>query len=200
MQHGSDGFEFDVRLTADKHAVICHNERTGGCEIALTAASNLPQLPQLELVLDRYAQRAFLDIELKVTGLETATRNALNLNPPTKGYVVSSFLPEVLLALRELDADIPLGLICETKSQLAIWKSLPLHYLISHHTLVDSKLCEMAHGAGKKVFVWTVNKRNAMLHFRDIAVDGIISDDTKLLVEALRPEGRGGREELKSKA
>jgi len=188
MAHGCDGFEFDVRLTADEHAVICHDATTDGCEISRAVMSDLPQFPQLEAVLDRYADQAFLDIELKVTELETATLNALYLNPPKKGYVLSSFLPEVLLTLRGLDADVPLALICETQSQLAVWKGLPIQYLIPQHTLVDNNLCEMAHAADKKVLVWTVNKRNALLHFRDIAVDGIISDDTRLLVEVLRPE------------
>jgi glycerophosphoryl diester phosphodiesterase len=186
IEHGCDGFEFDVRMTADELAVICHDSIADGCEIAHAAARDLPQLPQLEAVLDRYADRAFLDIELKVAGLEATTLNALHFSPPKKGYVVTSFLPEVLLALRDLDTDIPLGLICETQSQLAGWKSLPIQYLIPHYTLVDRKLCEMAHRAGKKIFVWTVNRREMMTHFRDIDVEAVISDETELLVKVLK--------------
>jgi glycerophosphoryl diester phosphodiesterase len=186
LAHGCDGFEFDVRLTADEHAVICHDAMADGCEVAQAAASDLPQLPRLESVLDRYAHRAFLDIELKVTGLETATLNALYFDPPRRGYVVSSFLPEVLSALRELDAEIPLGLICETQSQLVAWRSLPVQYVMPHHTLVDSALCKSLHSEAKKVFVWTVNRTELMTHFREINADAIISDDTELLIETLR--------------
>jgi glycerophosphoryl diester phosphodiesterase len=186
LAHGCDGFEFDVRLTADERLVICHDAITRGCEVAQAAAGDLPQLPRLESVLDRYAHRAFLDIELKVKGLESATLNALYFDPPRRGFLVSSFLPEVLLALRELDAEIPLGLICETQPQLTAWKSLPIQYLIPHHTLVDGKFCETAHDADKKVFVWTVNRKEFMAHFRDIGVDAIISDDTELLVEVVK--------------
>ncbi len=186
LAHGCDGIEFDVRLTADERAVICHDSMTCGCEVAQAAADDLPQLPRLESVLNRYANQAFLDIELKVKGLESATLNALYFDPPRRGFVVSSFLPELLTALRELDAEIPLGLICETRSQLMLWKTLPIQYLIPHHTLVDGKLCEVAHGAGKKVFVWTVNRKEFMAHFRDIGVDAVISDATELLVEVLK--------------
>src|SRR5271167_3343491 len=71
LQHRCDGFEFDVRLSADGQAVICHDATVGGISIAKTAAKNLP-LPTLEEVLRTFAYRAFLDIELKVAGLEKA--------------------------------------------------------------------------------------------------------------------------------
>jgi glycerophosphoryl diester phosphodiesterase len=40
-------------------------------------------------------------------------------------------------------------------------------------------------GAGKKVIVWTVNSAEDMRRFAEQGVDGIISDDTKLLVQTL---------------
>jgi glycerophosphoryl diester phosphodiesterase len=186
MAHGCDGFEFDVRLTADGRAVICHDDTIESCEVAQAGATDLKHLPQLESVLDRYAQQAFLDIEIKVPALERLALNALKLQPPQRGYVVSSFLPEVLRALRALDPDVPLGLICEDSAQFAAWKSLPVQYVIPHHTLVDQDLVGALHREERKVLVWTVNRREAMLYFRDIDVDGIVSDDTKLLVEVLR--------------
>lgn len=186
LAHGCDGFEFDVRLTSDGRAVICHDAKSGSCEVAHTNAGDLTHLPQLADVLSRYAPQAFLDIELKVSGLERAVVNSLESDPPRRGCVVSSFLPEVLQALHSLDSEIPLGLICEDSAQLAVWKSLSIEYVIPHHTLVHEDLVRTLHQEGKRVFVWTVNKREAMLHFRDMAVDGIISDDTALLAEVLR--------------
>src|SRR6202051_4706871 len=92
LQHGCDGFEFDVRLSADGQAVICHDATVGGMVIANTASETLP-LPTLEDVLRQFAQRAFLDIELKVAGLEPQMLAELRKYPPPKGYMVSSFLP-----------------------------------------------------------------------------------------------------------
>src|ERR1700682_213446 len=68
LQHGCDGFEFDVRLTADDTAVICHGHRFASITIAKAIAARLRILPLLEDVLKHYASRAFLDIELKEIG------------------------------------------------------------------------------------------------------------------------------------
>jgi len=44
-----------------------------------------------------------------------------------------------------------------------------------------------AHDAGKVLFAWTVNDKASMLRLADWEVDGIISDNTELLVRTLRP-------------
>src|SRR5271154_3308155 len=102
LQHGCDGFEFDVRLSADGQAVICHDATVGGVSIDSMPATSLA-LPLLHDVLRQFAHRAFLDIELKVEGLEVQTIAELRKHPPQRGYVVSSFLPKVLKAIQELD-------------------------------------------------------------------------------------------------
>ena len=72
LRHGCDGFEFDVRRSADGEAVICHDATIGAMKIESTASKSL-LLPTLENVLRQFAHRAFLDIELKVAGLESQT-------------------------------------------------------------------------------------------------------------------------------
>jgi len=181
LQHGCDGFEFDVRQTGDGRCVICHDREIQGIEIARAGARDLADLPMLEQVLARYRDRAFLNIEIKVPGIENAVSRCLRNHQPERGYVVSSFLPEVLLKLREFDADLPLGLICETKGQLAAWDRLPVQFVIPHSTLTDINVCDAAHAAGRKLFTWTVNRQEQMLRFKGMGVDGIISDDTEVL-------------------
>src|SRR5277367_4918096 len=70
LADGCDGFEFDVRLPADGEAVICHDAESDGLLIEVTRSRELPQLARLADVLERYEESAFLDIELKVSGLE----------------------------------------------------------------------------------------------------------------------------------
>jgi glycerophosphoryl diester phosphodiesterase len=187
LAHGCDGFEFDVRQTADGRAVICHDPVVHGIEVARAGSGDLQDLPVLQQLLARYSQTAFLDIEIKTTGPEATVLEALRAHPVQRGYVVSSFLPEVLCALRRLDREIPLGLICEDRPQLAAWKELPIQFVIPHYSVVDEALCQLLHAAGKQVLVWTVNRREEMLNLNRRGVDGIISDDTKLLLEVLRP-------------
>lgn len=181
LAHGCDGFEFDVRQTGDGRSVICHDAEIQGVEIARAGEGELCELPVLDEVLTRYQGQAFLDIEIKVPGLESAVVHSLRSSPPRRGYVVSSFLPDVLLQLRGLDDDLLLGLICETKAQLACWERLPVQFVIPHYTLTDINVCKAVHAAGRKLFTWTVNRQNQTLRFKEMGVDGIISDDTEML-------------------
>jgi len=181
---GCDGFEFDLRLTADGEAVVCHDPNVSGLEIARATAQQLAALPCLCDVLARY-QKAFLDIELKVPGLERVVIKELRKYEPRR-FVVSSFLPEVVKAIYAVDATVPLGLICQTKTQLRRWNQVPINYVIPHYGLVDVALVRLMKGAGRKIFVWTVNTRADMRQFAGYGVDGIISDDTSLLCRTLR--------------
>ena len=185
LADGCDGFEFDVRLTADRKAVVCHDPDAAGVEIASAAAKQCAGLPRLEDVVERYSDRAFLDIELKVVGVEEATVQAVARSNVRRGLVVSSFLPDVLRVMRSIDSAIPLGLICETRAQLVRWTQLPIEYVIAERKLVTSALLEELKGAGKGIFVWTVNTRVEMERLRDRGVHGIISDDTDLLARTL---------------
>jgi len=140
----------------------------------------------VEDVLRQFAHRAFLDIELKVAGLEAQTLAELKKHPPQKGYVVSSFLPDVLTAIHEVDSAIPLGFLCEGKELLRAWRETPAEWVIPQFALVDRRLVEVVHGAGKKIMVWTVNGAERMREFAEWRVDAIITDETELLLRSLR--------------
>lgn len=181
---GCDGFEFDVRLSADGQAVICHDAKTAGGEIARTSARELV-LPLLREVLARYHHAAFLDIELKVPGLEKIAVDLLQNLAPQRGFVVSSFLPAVLEDLHRIDTTIPLGLICETEPELSHWPQLPVEYVIPHHKLLDRELVDRMKSADKKILVWTVNLSEDMKRFSQWGANGIISDHPEQLILAL---------------
>ena len=184
LQHGCDGFEFDVRLSADGEAVICHDATIGGMKIEKTASRSLA-LPTVEDVLRQFAHRAFLDIELKVAGLERQTLAELRKHPPQRGYVVSSFLPDVLMAIHDLDPAVPLGFLCDSRDQLRDWRETPAEWVILQFKLTDRELVELVHAAGKRIMVWTVNRAKSMREFTGWGVDAIISDETELLVRSL---------------
>lgn len=183
LHDGCDGFEFDVRLTADGQAVVCHDPTFARLRIARSKAEQLTSLLRLEDVLARY-RYSFLDIELKVRGLEeTVARRIREFR--IERFVISSFLPEVLKMLGALDPELSLGLLCETNSQLQRWARLPVQYVIPHYTIARAGLIRELRKANKKVLVWTVNQPRAMRQFAAWKVDGIISDETKLVTETL---------------
>jgi len=163
LQHGCDGFEFDVRRSGDGTAVVCHDAAIRGLTVG-DAAAEVLALPRLDDVLARFSLRAFLDIELKVAGLEAQVIAALREGAPSKGYVVSSFLPEALRAVPDL----------------------PIAWLIPHFEVADQRMIEGAHASGIKVMTWTVNGAEGIRQFAEGGVDAIISDETELLVRSTR--------------
>jgi glycerophosphoryl diester phosphodiesterase len=185
LEHGCDGFEFDVRLTGCGRALVCHDPRVGSITVSRATRDQLLDLPRLEDVLERYGHRVFLDIEVKVSGLEPKVLAALRERAPQRDYVVSSFIPEVVMELKARSAVIPLGIICERPSQLARWRRLPVDYVMAHKSLVDRKLVDEVHGAGRRLFAWTINDKPSMLRLAGWGADGIISDETELLVHTL---------------
>ena len=184
LKEGCYGFEFDVRCTQDGRLLICHDSELMGRNVAGTAYSNFQDSAAcLEDVLARYSGSAFLDIELKVAGMQNAVIAVLRANPPKRGYVVSSFLPEALFEINAQDGAIPLGFICDKKKELERWPTLPVEFVIPHHKLLSRHLIEELHGAGKKVFTLTVNDRNDMLRLAEWGAEAIISDQPRLLAQ-----------------
>ncbi|MDP9267161.1 MAG: glycerophosphodiester phosphodiesterase [Acidobacteriota bacterium] len=192
LEHGCDGFEFDVRLSSDDRALICHDADFARVPVAENTWANLAKLqgglmPLLEHVMKHYAAKAFLDIELKVPGLDDEVLDALRDYPPQHGYVVSSFLPQVIESLGKREKKLRLGFICDDKRWLGKWRELPVEVVAPHYGLVDEALVRELHAAGKQVYVWTVNRAEAMQQMAELGVDAIISDDTQLLSRTLRP-------------
>ena len=199
LQQGCDGFEFDVRQTVDGRPVIWHDPRIANKLIHaskfqdIIAAHKRPrrfvpkkrkgaELCCLDELLEAYAPKAFLDIEIKVAGCEQQVVNLLrSLRIPPQGLVVSSFLPVVLTHLHQLAPELPLGYIANRRAKLALWKRLPIEYVKPHWPLATKRAIRNYHQAGKKVIVWTVNTANGMQRYAEYGADGIISDNTDLM-------------------
>jgi glycerophosphoryl diester phosphodiesterase len=193
LAHGADGFEFDVRLTGDGKTILCHDPklhrlvvRRNSLKYLLAAGSVDGEAPAtLEDVLSRYRRSAFLNIEIKVRGMEDLVARAVKRARPEQ-YFISSFLPGVIRGLHTHDHSLPLGVLAQTRWQLRRWKTLPIRYVAPHYRLISRRLVAQLHAAGKLVITWTVNDRRRMLRAARLGVDGIISDNPRLLVETFR--------------
>jgi len=146
--------------------------------------SPLEPLSTLEEILDRYGRSAFLNIEVKVRGIEELVARAVRQTRPQR-YFISSFLPSVVRKLHALDHSLVLGMLAQTTWQLRRWRRLPVRYVAPHYRLLSRRLVRKLHSAGKTVVTWTVNDRKQMVRIAGMGVDGIISDDTRLLIETL---------------
>lgn len=200
LAHGCDGFEFDVRLTRDARPVICHDPRLAYRSVRRSTYSQLCErlgralppdiarpslLPSLDDVLARFANRAWLDIEVKVAGLEKAVVDAVGRHGLRRNFCVSSFRLSVLEELRACDPDLPLGLLTDKRWRIARWDRYDAQVVIPHYRLVSRRLVEEVHAAGKLLIAWTVNSPRWMRRLADLGVDGVVSDDTELLRQTL---------------
>jgi glycerophosphoryl diester phosphodiesterase len=188
LQHGCDGFEFDVRGTRDEVPVVGHDASFRGVRLSGVNAGDLAPwqaqgfLPTLEEVLRRYSPLCFLDIEIKDAGVETRVLELLGRYAPQHGYVVTSFLPEVLVRLGELDRTVELGFLWDRPT--SVWRDLPVSWALPECGLLDADLGPALQGAGKRIGVWTVNRPADMLRLADSGAEILISDDTVRLVNA----------------
>ncbi len=203
LSDGCDGFEFDVRISADSKCVVCHDKEVRGFDVARhsyeqlatasphrlfrTASSQTSptELPCLDEVLHRYGENAFLDIELKVAGVEEQTLAAIAETGKLHGYVVSSFLPEVVRRVHQLDPAVPLGYIFDSRHAMKLWPTLPVRYVMPHYKLLSPELMREFREARKTVISWTVNRPEDMSRVVEMGVAGVIADDTRLLRDTL---------------
>jgi glycerophosphoryl diester phosphodiesterase len=140
-------------------------------------AASVP-VPSLREVWIAFAQRCFMNVELKVPGLEEHVLALYGAEPPKRGLLVSSFVPEVIESLYNAAPQIPLGYICKDPAKLDRWRDLPIGTAVFHFNLISRALVDELRAAGKKIFCWTVNAQSEMLRLADLGVDAIISDDT----------------------
>ena len=195
LEHGCDGFEFDVRRTADGVPVVCHDATFGELKLAEASAQDLEPrqargfLPTLEQVLRRFGSLCFLDIEIKDLGLEAQVLELLRRYPPVRNYVVTSFRPEALLRLRELDPRVPLGFLLDQGScgggacsAGAEWWQVSVEWVLPERTLLDVALAKDIRKARRRVGTWTVNEPAEMLRLASLGAEILISDDTTRLV------------------
>ena len=193
LAQGCDGFEFDVRHTLDGRNVLCHDPEWHGIEIASARYAELVDrdgacVPTLEEVLERFGESAYLDIELKVPGGEQAVVAALGTRPPQRGFMVSSFHPEILANLSALDPSLSLGFLCDRDKAMAVWRQMPVGAVLPHDSYVTRSLVEEAHASGQQVMTWTVNDARRMHELAEWGIDGIISDNPKLLYQTFHSE------------
>ncbi|MDT8070559.1 MAG: glycerophosphodiester phosphodiesterase [Terriglobia bacterium] len=189
---GLDGFEFDLRASADGRLPCIHDDAIGGYLVADSPYHELYKgylsfkhthgepIPCLQDVLREFGHLAFLDIEIKVAGFEKAVLKLVRQYPPHR-FVISSFLAEVLLDVAEANPEVPLGFIFDDVSGLRAYRNVRVSYLMPRHDLLTRELVETFHRDGYKVVTWTVNRARDITRLASWGVDGLISDDPVLL-------------------
>jgi glycerophosphoryl diester phosphodiesterase len=176
LQMGAAGFEFDVRRSGDGRLVVIHDARLRRRAVARTPAAELG-LPLLEDVLREFSG-AWLDIELKVRGIEGPVLELAARHLQPGRYVITSFRSRVVRQIKRLAPQTPVGwLFKRTMLRLPSWARAPhLDFLAPHFTVLTRRLIRAARDRHLGLISWTVNTPAAMRRMRELGVDAVITD------------------------
>lgn len=205
IEQGVWGAEFDVHLTKDEVLVVNHDQDFLGIDIATSTYQELlsKTLPNGEHIptAEEYLREGLkqkktkMVFEIKSNKLgEERTLKATELSYQlvkkfkAEGEVVFiAFSYPACLKLRELDPKVKVQYLNgdKTPAQLKQDKIHELDYnlgvLKKHPEYINE-----AKKLGMKTNVWTVNKHEDMMHFIDMGVDFITTDEPERLLELLK--------------
>jgi glycerophosphoryl diester phosphodiesterase len=193
---GCDGLELDLRRSGDGRVVVHHDAElkpdAGRGEAVTIADATLralrrvhPDLATLEQVLERYSERAWLDLEVKEAAAAEATAAALHRRPPRRGFVVSSFEAAALARLRAAAPELPLCLNLRRPVSPRRLRRFAVPWIAPQQASCPAWYVRTLRKAGWRVLVWTVNRPSRMRLLARAGADAIVSDDPYLLVLTL---------------
>jgi glycerophosphoryl diester phosphodiesterase len=204
---GADAVEFDVRMTADGHAVVMHDpdvsRTTGGhglvSEMTLEEIRKLG-VPTLEESLACLSGRAAADIEIKNLPGEPgftpdheaaveATLDALDAVSFPGQVIVSSFNPATLVQSRQLRPDVPTGLL--TSYDVHADEALARATAHKHPWVLPFvlKVLEAKDGFGDRVHaggallgVWIADDPETARRLFELGADAVATNDPRAIV------------------
>lgn len=188
-ERGADAVELDVHATADGVVVVHHDPDVGLSVFGRRGIAELewPELhraagdiPRLSDVLQAVPESVTLYVELKGSGVERLTAAELGASPRC---AVHSFDHPAVARMRELAPEIPRGILfdhypadVEESMRFASARDVWPEW-----RLIDERLVSTVHAAGGRVIAWTVNSRREAERLVRLGVDGLCSDDVRLL-------------------
>jgi glycerophosphoryl diester phosphodiesterase len=191
LERGADGVELDVQRSADGVPVVIHDatlERTtrGRGRVDAFSAAELGRadvggegVPTLAAAARWAAEhRAWLNVEIKARGVETATLAVLEAAGVLDRTVISSFDPETVREVGRLDGEIRRFLLTEECSPDLIRMVREIGaggVCLGGEGASDAALAGLA-AAALPVIVWTVDEPQRMRSLIAAGVAGIITN------------------------
>lgn len=189
VEAGADAVEVDVRRCGSGELVVIHDDAVdrvtdGSGAVADHSLADLRALdildtgegvPTLSAVVDALPPAVGLNAELKTAVAD----DALDVLAAHDGQVlVSSFDPDHLRAVADLDSSVPTALLVAGRDEDPVERAREADCDGLHPSVeaVDAGLVERAHAAGLFVNAWTVADRSTVLDLGPAGVDGVIAD------------------------
>ena len=212
LEAGCDGIEFDVHRCSTGELVVIHddqvNRTTNGVgfvkEISWGELQRLDagswfdsqfagaRIPSLRQVLDLVKGSVVLNIEIKnaptdYPDIEEDLVAELGGYPLEK-VIVSSFDHKFLRRLSKLDRTLNLAVLADVVFEDVVNYVQNLNAKYWHPGFGELRAAEVeeAHAGGLLVNTWTINEQRGWASAIKMNVDGIVTDDSRGLVQYLR--------------
>jgi glycerophosphoryl diester phosphodiesterase len=212
VETGADGIEIDVSATKDGKLICFHDatlKRISGSGQAIRETSyrtlrSIPlegneRIPTLAEAFDAIPSSMAVILDVKTRGVFDAGMieallkllKKISFEGPRQ-IAVTSFNYLALKVLSGKSPDLRLGFILRPDSvhaKLGMARPLSRTYRAVHPHLgmVSRKHIEAWNKAGLDVIPWTVNERSDIMKLAADGVDGIITDDPRMVLDALKP-------------
>ena len=197
VEIGVDAVEIDVRLSKDRELVVIHDstvDRTtnGSGPVSGYSLDDLKKLdagggqtiPTLQEVMELIGHEVKLVIELKEEETERMVVELIKRNNLDDNVYVISFWHELVKTVKVIESCIKTGVLlvgCPVDTCVASQASADA--LVMKYNFVNRHFVEMVHKDGLQVFVWNIDDRYLLKPYVDMGVDGIGSNDPRVLVE-----------------
>lgn len=205
MERRSDGIELDVRLTADKQVVCCHDEtlsRVAGVSLAV-AQSTLAELrchhpvPLLAEAIELLRDDARMQIELKGSPEQIPfVSKILASFPHRERFVISSFEKETVAGAVSAFPDLPRVLLIDLEEEFGSFPKAaevidslrPLRCGVSFKASfkADAAFVAELRNSGMMVVGWGVSNDELGMHLAKIGVDAMTNNHAVALREKYR--------------
>ena len=200
FERGADAIELDVHATRDGVVVVHHDPSLrpgpGQAKRAIAALTwdELRRIelapdvgvPRLEDVLAMTPPAKTVYVEIKGEQIESAVLAAIaGSRVPC---AVHSFDHAAIATCRDIAPDVPRGLLFEhstVDAMIAALATAGARDLWPRWDGIDAALVRRAHDVGARLIAWTVNDLAAARALAKMGVDGLCTDDVRLL-DALR--------------
>ncbi len=201
FQDGAKGIEFDIRLTKDKQIVIIHDETINRTSNGSGLVRDLTyeelqkfdfgkgeKIPLLKDVLKLYGNRFWLNIEIKEIGLEDLLIELLTELNIIKKIVISSFIKEPLEKIKEIISTYNTAFLYSLKkvNLTYIKQELKCDGIHPSKNNITKRVLTKAKEMNLAIRVWTVDNPKNALKLVKMGVDGIITNNPKLIIDYLQ--------------
>jgi glycerophosphoryl diester phosphodiesterase len=141
------------------------------------------RVPTLAEVLEASKGKARVIIELKYYGhaqqLEQRVIDIVEATEMTPNVAIMSLEYSGILKIRALRPTWTIGLLSATA--IGDLTQFDTDFLAASKGMVTPRFVRTAHGAGKEVYVWTINDPVSLLRMIIYGVDGVITDEPEMI-------------------